>query len=194
MIAQSQPNHIFMQLGDLCHNEQSFDVEVFIFSALKIVENRKKLLLHLLKIILTMKKGLRISLLIVLVLIVAGGIVGYKMYNKPHADVNEMEGIPVTAEALYKAFESNEAQANQTYLSKVVEVTGTIGEVKHQDTITYVNLTFPDAMMGGVQITIDKAFRKEAEMLKTGDPATIKGFCNGYLMDVIVNNGVIVKK
>jgi len=141
-----------------------------------------------------MKKGLKITLLIVLALIIAGGIVGYRMYNKPHADVNDMEGIPVTAESLYKAFEANEAQANQTYLSKVVEVSGSVSEVNQQDTITYVNLTFADAMMGGVQVTIAEAFRKEAATLKAGDQVTLKGFCNGYLTDVIVNNGVIVKK
>ena len=62
------------------------------------------------------------------------------------------------------------------------------------DSISRVMLTFPDAMMGAVRITLDSRHLTDAEAVKSGEQATFKGFCNGFLMDVEVKDGVIVKK
>lgn len=140
-----------------------------------------------------MKKSLKIASIIAIVAILSGAYVAYQMWNKPHADAAEMEGIKVTAAQLVGAYETDEALANSTYLSKVVEVTGSVAEVNIQDTITYVTLTFPEAMMGGVQVTVDQRSVDDAKQLKEGDNATFKGFCNGYLMDVVVKDAVLVK-
>jgi len=75
----------------------------------------------------------------------------------------------------------------------VVEVSGTVSEVNDQDSILFVNLTYPEAMMGGVQITVDSRSMESAKNLKEGDNATFKGFCNGYLMDVVVKDAVLIK-
>lgn len=141
-----------------------------------------------------MKKSIKIILAVLLVGGAIGGVVAYRMWNKPHADASEMEGVKVTADVLYKAFESNEQQANSTYVGKVVEVTGTVGDIEKSDTISRVMLTFPDAMMGAVRVTLDTRHLKDADAVKSGDQATFKGFCNGYLMDVEVKDGVLVKE
>ena len=141
-----------------------------------------------------MKKTVKIILAILLIGGAVGGFLAYRMWNKPFEDVSDMDGIPVTAEALYTAFESNEQQANSTYVGKVVEVTGTVGDIEKSDTISRVMLTFPDAMMGAVRVTLDSRHLADAEVVKTGEQATFKGFCNGFLMDVEVKDGVIVKK
>ena len=141
-----------------------------------------------------MKKTVKIILAILLIGGSVGGFLAYRMWNKPFEDVSDMDGIPVTAEALYTAFESNEQQANSTYVGKVVEVTGTVGDIEKSDTISRVMLTFPDAMMGAVRVTLDSRHLADAEAVKTGEQATFKGFCNGFLMDVEVKDGVIVKK
>ena len=141
-----------------------------------------------------MKKTVKIILAILLIGGAVGGFLAYRMWNKPFEDVSDMDGIPVTAEALYTAFESNEQQANSTYVGKVVEVTGTVGDIEKSDTISRVMLTFPDAMMGAVRVTLDSRHLADAEAVKTGEQATFKGFCNGFLMDVEVKDGVIVKK
>lgn len=140
-----------------------------------------------------MKKSIKIILAVLLIGGAIGGFVAYKMWNKPFADVSEMEGMKVSADALYKAFESNEQQANATYVGKVVEVSGTVGEIEKTDSIARVMLTFPDAMMGAVRVTLDTRHLADADAVKSGDNATFKGFCNGYLMDVEVKDGVLVK-
>jgi len=114
------------------------------------------------------------------------------MWNKEHADASDEKGIPVTAEVLFKAFEANEQQANASYVGKVVEVKGAVSEIS-KDSLMKVTLTFPDAMMGGVIITVDKRHEDATAGLKAGDVATFKGFCSGYLMDVIIKDGVLVK-
>ena len=141
-----------------------------------------------------MKKTLKIVLLVIVVGACIGGFVAYKMWNKPFDDVTDIEGIPVNADVLYKAFEANEQTANTTYVGKVVEVSGTVGDIETSDTIARVMLTFPDAVMGAVRVTLDSRHLADAKAVKTGDQATFKGFCNGFLMDVEVKDGVLMKK
>jgi hypothetical protein len=141
-----------------------------------------------------MKKTLKIVLLVIVVGACIGGFVAYKMWNKPFDDVTDMEGMKVNADVLYKAFETNEQTANTTYVGKVVEVSGTVGDIETSDTIARVMITFPDAMMGAVRITLDSRHLADAKAVKTGDQATFKGFCNGFLMDVEIKDGVLIKK
>ena len=141
-----------------------------------------------------MKKTLKIVLFVIVIGACVGAFVAYKMWNKPFDDVTEMDGIKVNADVLYKAFETNEQTANTTYVGKVVEVTGTVGDIETSDTIARVMLTFPDAMMGAVRVTLDTRHLADAKAVKTGDQATFKGFCNGFLMDVEVKDGVLMKK
>jgi hypothetical protein len=141
-----------------------------------------------------MKKTLKIILIIIVVVASIVAFVAYKMWNKPFDDVTDMEGITVNADVLYKAFETNEQTANTTYVGKVVEVSGTVGEIETSDTIARVMITFPDAMMGAVRVTLDSRHLADAKAVKTGDQATFKGFCNGFLMDVEIKDGVLIKK
>ena len=141
-----------------------------------------------------MKKTLKIVLFVIVIGACVGAFVAYKMWNKPFDDVTEMEGMKVNADVLYKAFETNEQTANTTYVGKVVEVSGTVGDIETSDTIARVMLTFPDAMMGAVRVTLDTRHLADAKAVKTGDQATFKGFCNGFLMDVEVKDGVLMKK
>lgn len=140
-----------------------------------------------------MKKSLKIAGVIAVVAILSGAYIAYKMWNKPHADATDLPGIKVSASELVSAFENDEAAANAKYLSKVVEVSGSVSEVNDQDSILYVNLTYPEAMMGGVQLTVDTRSKEAAKKLKEGDNATFKGFCNGFLMDVVVKDAILIE-
>jgi hypothetical protein len=141
-----------------------------------------------------MKKTLKVVLIIIILGASIGAFVAYKMWNKPFDDVTDMEGMKVNADVLYKAFESNEQTANTTYVGKVVEVSGTVGDIETSDSIARVMITFPDAMMGAVRVTLDSRHLADAKAVKTGDQATFKGFCNGFLMDVEIKDGVLIKK
>jgi len=118
------------------------------------------------------------------------GIGGY-FYTmmKPHRDVSNEKAIPVTAVALFKAYSFDEPQANAKYLDKAVAVTGTVGEVStNQEGFKVIVLKTEDAFFG-VSCTM-KDLTVEAS---NGEEVTIKGFCRGYLSDVVLNECELIK-
>ena len=142
-----------------------------------------------------MKKNLvKWVLAVVLVGAAVGSFVAYKMWNKEHADATEAEGIKVDAQSLLKAFQTNETAANATYIGKVVEVSGEIGEIT-SDSTPKIILSVPDEMMEGIVVSIDKRHAEDVARLKSGDKAVFKGFCSGYLelSGVIINDAVLMQ-
>jgi hypothetical protein len=126
-------------------------------------------------------------------LVVAIGLVavliGYKMYNKPHRSVEEESSISISASELFNQFRQNEEQANSTFLNKAVEVTGVVSEVfKNQDGMQVIVLKTADDLYG-ISCTMD-----HDQPIHVGAVVTIKGFCMGYLSDVVINNGKIANK
>jgi hypothetical protein len=133
----------------------------------------------------TRKRGLLLVFLGALIAIVASVAV---VWNKPPATVDDEKGLKITAKELCSAFENNEQQANTNYLNKVLTVTGRIAEVtKNQDGQTVVLLESSDPL-SGVQCTM-----KEEGNFTAGKTATIKGFCNGYTLVVLLAGCVEVK-
>lgn len=127
------------------------------------------------------------GLLSAMVVLVTGSIVGYKMYTKPHRDVEHIKAIPVTAEKLVTEYETNEVLANSTYLDKVLEVAGTITEIaKNQKGESVIALD--GTGIGTVRCTMEGGVRHD---IKPGVPVIIKGICTGYLTDVIMVRGHI---
>lgn len=94
----------------------------------------------------------------------------------------EGPGITITAEDLYKAYESNEAEADKLYQGKIVIVTGTVGTV-----------STPGEGMGRPAVVLVDAHQKQIvncfgfatdakegiSKLKTGQKVTVKGKCMG---------------
>jgi hypothetical protein len=99
----------------------------------------------------------------------------------------EREGpaITISAEDLYKAYQSNEAEADKLYQGKIVIVTGTVGTT-----------STPDEGMGRPAIILVDAHQKPivncfgfassekdaVSKLKTGEKVTVKGKGMGKVM------------
>jgi tRNA_anti-like len=136
------------------------------------------------------KKILKWVLLSIIVIGTTGGIVAYKMWNKPHRNVEEAKAIKVTATQLAVAYESNEPEANSDYLDKVIEVTGEINEIsKNQKGETVITLKGTD--MGGVICTLESAMPATT---KTGATVVVRGICTGYLTDVVLVRCIVETK
>lgn len=128
------------------------------------------------------KKIITWVLLSVLVILGTGGIVGYKMYTKPHRSVAKAKTIQISATDLVSAYENNEAGANSLYLDKVLEVKGEVNEVsKNQKGETVITLKGSD--MSGLICTLEGT---PATEVKPNSPVVIKGICTGYLTDVVL--------
>ena len=127
----------------------------------------------------------------ILVALGLGAFYGYKYYllNKPGRDVTKEQGITVTAEQIFNDFTTNEAAANQKYLNKAIEVTGEVGEVKkNQDNSTVVVLKTSDPIFG-----VNCTFKQDPGAVQPGSQITFKGICTGFISDVVINEGVLVK-
>lgn len=129
----------------------------------------------------------KVSIIIFVLLLIGGGI-GYYMFNKKPAKVEDIKAAAITADSLYGAFAANEAAANKTYLSKVFDVSGTVQEVsQNQDGQTVAILGVAADPLSGVQCT----FRDKGVKLEVDQKAVVKGFCNGYTMTVILSDCIL---
>jgi hypothetical protein len=128
------------------------------------------------------------AILIAIVLIVMAGIlIGYVLYNKPHRSVADEDAIRVEAVELFKAFESDETLANTKYLNKAVEVSGVVAEVStNMEGKTVVILQTDDPMFG-VSCTL-----ADIQQVTAKSTVTIKGICTGYLSDVVIVQGIVM--
>lgn len=145
-----------------------------------------------------MSKRLRIILLIVAALILAGAYAGYRLYNKPYADMNKAQAdYTLSASDLLDDFTFDEAAANQKYYEKIVQVNGKIVAVEKGDQGRYT-LVLYDTMSGIRCLLNDQASEKlDTSAIKPGIRVTIKGNYAGYddlFSNVLLNRCIVVKK
>jgi len=140
-----------------------------------------------------MKKYRIIVLLIALALILAGGIYGYLLYNKPHRDVMKAKAeFTLTAAALLSEFESNSNGATQKYNGKILLVSGKVESIRFNDTIASVQLSAEGSFFG-VNCSFNKNAITKLNEVQKGNEIQVKGECKGYIDDVILNNCFLIK-
>jgi hypothetical protein len=129
------------------------------------------------------------KILLIILILVAGGVgAGLYMWNKAPAKVEDSASSAISADDLAVAFTANEQQANGKFLNKVLDVSGTIAEVtKNQDGKTVITLGVASDPLSGVQCTM----RDNDVKAEVGKPITIKGFCNGYTLVVLLSDCII---
>ena len=125
-------------------------------------------------------------LIIGLVAVAAGGI-GFYFYNKPHQNIGRAKAdFKMTAPALFSTFEADEAAANEKYLGKIIEVSGTVQDVKkEEDGLTSITLESEDLVFG-VICQLDGQSIPKRTVFNPGEQVTFKGICTGLLMDVVL--------
>jgi RecG-like helicase len=141
-----------------------------------------------------MKTWKKILLALVIIGFAAAGY-GFYMYNKKPADVRtKAADFEMAAAALVADYNKDETAANLKYLDKVIDVKGTIAEVK-LDSATGQATVILDS--GDPMAAVTCSFYNEeaaaVKTLKKGAEVVIKGNCTGKLLDVILNKCSIAK-
>ncbi len=142
-----------------------------------------------------MKRKKIIRYLLLFLLIVAGGaaLFIYKEYNRRHRDTAALRpDYTLTAADLIRAFEQNEKESGKKYADKVMQVNGTVKEVSRDEKGYYSVVLGEPASLSSVRCSIDSLHNREAERLKTGTPATVKGICTGFNADELLGSDVIL--
>lgn len=118
------------------------------------------------------------------------GFIGYSIWNKPFTDPMKGNALKVSATQLFNDFSTNEIVAQQKYVPKspgdmVLEITGEIKEKgKNIDGQTYYTLKTNDEMFG-VKCMMDDSH--DVVNAIAGKNITVRGFCDGYNLDVIIS-------
>lgn len=130
------------------------------------------------------------KILILLIIVIIGAFVGYKIYNKPHADLSKLSpDYELSQDELISTYNDNESQADEIYLGKILEVSGTIAAIETGEDGATITMG-SEEYMGGILFEFEPA--ENLSEYKVGDQVTIRGTCSGILMDVVLNRCVIV--
>lgn len=134
------------------------------------------------------RRNLRLFLFLLLGLVLAGGIIGYSLWNKPHARVEQSEAMERSPEALAAAFAEDEDLANQTYLGQAVRLESEILDLLVDEKgKTVLILEIP-----GYDRSLSATLRDEPPPLEIGGRVQITGFCSGVTMfDILLSESII---
>lgn len=134
----------------------------------------------------TMKK----ILLFIAFAAVAAAIYGWYEYNRTVPTLDDAKAdFTLTADELFDAFDANEDGATAKYVGKVIEVSGTVIAIEVKEEGSTVTLEAANAMLGGVNCAFSNA-----PVVEEGQQVTLKCACQGFLMDVVMNNCNVVQQ
>lgn len=132
-------------------------------------------------------------LITVLVYLLIGAFIAYKIANKSHLDISSTSPqISIEATKLIDEFVIDETTANTKYLDKLIAVNGTISSIKIKDEKGIISLKTDDDF-GSILCHLSNETTKNISQLENGQSIQIKGICTGFLMDVILVRCEIIK-
>lgn len=130
-------------------------------------------------------------IILIAALAAVGFGIGYYLYNKPVASLeNKKADVEISAAELIEAYEADEQKANDTYLGKIVQVSGKVDNVAVEEGTIKVILGTGNPMS---TIICELEAGKETGPIQPGDEVKVKGLCSGYLSDVVLVQSSIVK-
>jgi len=127
------------------------------------------------------KKIIKISLTVLILGAIVGGLSAYLLYNKPHKDIQASEtDYKVKASNLVEEYLSDQDKANEKYLgiggeSKVLEVSGTVASISEDFNNQKVVLLKSSSDKAGVNCTFLESNNTQIDDAMEGKEITVKG-------------------
>ncbi|MBK9731412.1 MAG: hypothetical protein IPO83_09000 [Chitinophagaceae bacterium] len=132
-----------------------------------------------------MKKFIILATLIIWILL---GIFGWYYVNRPTGTLESTTpDYSLTSPAFFAQFNNNEEAANQQYLGKVIEVSGTVQDITVEEN-GRLSITLNGDEMFGVSCKMNADSEKLVQKINKGDGIVVKGRCSGKLMDIVLVN------
>lgn len=140
-----------------------------------------------------MSRTLKLIFGFLLCLLVMAGLILLFLFYAPEKNLQRQEAdLKITATELYTQYEANENAGNQKYIDRIIDVTGEVAEISTDENGAVVVILRQPDDFSGVLCTLEASERGAAKKLEIGKTATIRGFCTGMLMDVVLNKCVIL--
>ncbi len=113
-------------------------------------------------------------------------------YYKPHRSVKKEDAaFKLSVSELVDAFSEDENQANSLYLGKILEVEGSLKDMITNDS-TLILLMGDSTRMTGVSCYLQRDQKNKYTTIKRGDILSVKGICNGMLLDVVLDKCILL--
>jgi tRNA_anti-like len=135
-----------------------------------------------------MKKKNIIIACVMLFFLTAGSVAWY-IFNKPHRSLSDATSIIISADSLLAAYLRDEKLANLTYLDKALTINGEISELTTNQSGETVIILKTEDPMAGVVCTLQG---KPVRTLQKGQQIKVKGFCSGYISDVVLRDCLLI--
>jgi hypothetical protein len=135
------------------------------------------------------RKNIIITLLVLILLALSIG--AWYIFNKPHRSLEQAELISVSADSLLASYMQNEKIANAKYFDKALAVNGEISELTTNQSGQSVIILKTQDPMAGVVCTLQEI---PETGLKIGQQVQVKGFCSGYISDVVLRDCQLIKE
>lgn len=137
-----------------------------------------------------MKKKIVLSILLLGLLTGSGAWYYIFVYSASHhRSAADEKTIDVTASQLVTEYQTNEAASNVKYLNKALKITGEVSEVKKdQEGKTTVTIKSNDAFANVFCTLISSGSSQPV----VGSKISLKGFCTGFLSDVVIKDAIVV--
>lgn len=123
-----------------------------------------------------MKRKSRNLIILLAVLALGALVLGYLEWNTPHQDVKDADGVKTDAFSLYSSFTKDSSKAKSSFLNKIIEVSGVVGEVSVNQQKQQVILLRSPLRAASVNCTMEEHINS----LKSGDSVVVKGICSGF--------------
>jgi uncharacterized protein (DUF1330 family) len=127
---------------------------------------------------------------LILFIILALGSQGEKSIQKDVA--TQAPTIRISARQLYADYEANEVAADQKYKGAILEVLGTVDTIGKDITNTIFVALKGDQYFGVVECMFSDEYAGAAARLKKGQTVTIKGRCEGKMINIIILRGCVL--
>lgn len=136
-------------------------------------------------------KKIILSILVLAIIGAAGTYYYAFVYSKNRKfDMVNAEAMTIDANTLVKAFQENETEANKNYLDKVLMISGTVSATDKTQTGERTLTLSSEDPFAGVMVTLDST---EAAVVNVNDKVSVKGFCKGFLSDVVITSAIVTK-
>lgn len=130
-----------------------------------------------------MKKGIKIGSGLIMVIVIAGILGYFFIYNKPHRNFEKANpDFKIDALEFFGTYINDRQNAETTYNGKVVELTGVLQRIENPDSLMIAVFVFQEGMFGdeGIRCTMLPNYHQETLNLQSMEIVTIKGYCAGY--------------
>ena len=128
----------------------------------------------------------KILLILLGTIVLAAVLILISRYKPEDTIKTRPADVKVEAQALLTDFLTDEAGANEKYLNKTVQVSGTISTFQRDDRDNVSVTLNAGSQTSGVKCKLDKMVEHRRREFQIGEKVIFKGICMGYTGDVEV--------